>query len=719
MFSNPKYPKFLIWIAPFFLCILKFTEIVFSPNSYLFNNSGDSLRTYYAFLYYIRHNQSWFNFEGMNHPYGEHILYTDLVAGIALPLKFLSTVYPFILGNELMILNYALLVSFVLQFVFLYKIGEFYGLKGWLLLFGILALGLISPQAARLYAHPGLAFVAVLPAAWWLYIKFKSSGKKRYGILLFTLILFALFLHPYLGFIAFSFLFLFAVIEAISYKNFKQFLGLAFILILPLLIFNLFVKLTDFHPDRPVRYLDFVYYIADIKIFTAARSLPLFPFYEKINSFFSYEFEKENYFGFLCSVSLLIIFASLLLRQKYFINLLQSGQNSLIHAFYSSFFLALWAFGIPLVFFIDYLKPEFFAITQFRAVARFIWPMFYIISMISLVFVTDGIQSNHKIRRFFSFAAFALLLSESFFIYKAYKVPKQNPFYGLKINDSNLSKKADFILSIPNFCVGNGAFHKFPQNGIDHASYLVSLHYGIPMMSSVLTRTSTPEALNQMSLFSCLSCPKPILKDVNLNSDVLLILINSDSYRPPAKFEKISLNLADSNQFAYYHGIFGDMFQATESNHQAYKNNYSDLKNSPVISLFNDTLSLSFRKNYFLKLLFAHEEFKMIADSIKLPNSNVLEYEVSYKHSNNAPYQTNLVFIVEEFDREGSHNWISAVDVSAVADVQAGTSIVRAKFKCSNPDNYLRFFLIDYAKAPVNVKITDVQIREVSEPSSY
>jgi hypothetical protein len=655
----------------------------------------------------------------MNHPYGEHIMYTDLIAGIALPLKLLSTLFPFILGNELVILNYSLLLSFVLQFVFLYKIGEYYGLNGWILFFGIMALGVISPQVARLYAHPGLAFVAVLPAAWWLYIKYKSSRKTRYGIQIFILIVFALFLHPYLGFIACSFLFLMTAMETISHKNMKQFLGFAFILLSPLLILNLFVKLSDFHTHRPVRYLDFIYYLADIKIFTAARSLPLFPFFEKINSFFPYEFEKENYFGFLCSVSLLIIFASFLLRKKYFIHLLQSGQNPLIHAFYSSFILALWAFGIPLVIFIDYLKPEFFAITQFRAVARFIWPMFYVISIVSLVFVSDGIRSNYKIRRFFSYAAFVLLLFEAFFIFEAYKFPQKNPFASLKIHDSPLLHKPDFIISIPSFCVGNGAFHKFPVNGNDKESYLASLSYGIPMMSSVLTRTSTTEALNQMSLFSCLSCPKPILKDINLKSNVFLILSKSEEFRPPAKFEKTFLNSTDSNQFSCYYGTFGDMFQITESNPQGFKNNYSDVNNPPVISLFNDTLLLNFRKSYFLKLLFAREELKMIADSIILPHANVLEHEVSYKHSNNAPYQTNLVFIVEEFGDDGSHNWISAVDVSAVADVQAGTSIVRTKFKCTKPNNYLRFFLVDYAKAPVNVKISDFQIRELPDPSFH
>lgn len=714
MFSAPKYPKFFIWIAPIILCVLKFSEIVFSPNSYLFNNSGDSLRTYYAFLYYIRFNKSWINFEGMNHPFGEHIMYTDLVAGIAVPLKFLYQIFPFIHGNEMMVFNYTLLISFVLQFVFLYKIGEHYGLKGWVFLFGILALGIISPQVVRLYAHPGLAFVAVIPAAWWMYIQFKTINKIRFAILLSTLLLFALFLHPYLGFIAFSFVLLLAVIEGFSSKNFKAFIRVTFLLILPIIIFNLLVKLTDFHTDRPVRYLDFIYYISDIKIFTAARSLPLFPFYEKINSFFPYEFEKENYFGFLCSVSFITLMVSLLFRQIHFVNLIKTGDTRLIHTFYSSFILAIWAFGIPLVFFIDYLTPDFFVITQFRAVARFIWPLFFVISIVSMIFLTDGIRSHQKLRRFFSYAAFVLLLSEAVFIFEAYKSPQKNPFVDLHTDNSNVSNLPDFIVSVPNFCVGNGAFHKFPTNGIDEISYFVSLQYGIPMMSSVLTRISTPESIKQMSLFSCSACPKPILNDLNSDSDILLILSESFQYSTPISFEKINLKISNPNEFRVYRGQMGNLFRNTAKNFVTFRNNYSEFNEPPVITLFEDTLSLSFRKNYFLKLLFAHEEFKMIADSIKLPHASGLEYEVSYKHSNRLPYQTNLVFVVEEFGEDGSHNWITSVDVSAIAEVEPGTSIIKARFKLTDANKYLRFFLIDYAKMPVTVDISDFQIREIN-----
>ena len=85
--------------------------LLLSPNQHLFGAENDALKSYYATAYHIKNDSSYLNFQGMNYPYGENILYTDCQPVLANSLKVLGTFHPFFIHHSIGILNLLMLLG--------------------------------------------------------------------------------------------------------------------------------------------------------------------------------------------------------------------------------------------------------------------------------------------------------------------------------------------------------------------------------------------------------------------------------------------------------------------------------------------------------------------------------------------------------------------------------------------------------------------------------
>ncbi|MBK7112477.1 MAG: hypothetical protein IPH60_08525 [Flavobacteriales bacterium] len=65
-------------VLPVLLLLFIFTvAVLLSPNAVLSTQSGDGLKNYYTLVQHAHGSGNFWNMNGMNHPYGEYVVYTD------------------------------------------------------------------------------------------------------------------------------------------------------------------------------------------------------------------------------------------------------------------------------------------------------------------------------------------------------------------------------------------------------------------------------------------------------------------------------------------------------------------------------------------------------------------------------------------------------------------------------------------------------------------
>jgi hypothetical protein len=69
-----------VWLTLFFaliILIIFFGKILKHPNQVYFSKNGDGLQSYYTTIYHIKYDSTYSHFQGMNYPYGEHVMFTN------------------------------------------------------------------------------------------------------------------------------------------------------------------------------------------------------------------------------------------------------------------------------------------------------------------------------------------------------------------------------------------------------------------------------------------------------------------------------------------------------------------------------------------------------------------------------------------------------------------------------------------------------------------
>src|SRR5688500_8721054 len=94
--------------------------VVSNPANICIDLSGDGAKNYYTYLYHTLYGRgTWFM--GMNYPYGEHIVYADGQPFLSIPLSLLRGRVMVTPQLALAVMHIAILLSFVLAIVFIYK----------------------------------------------------------------------------------------------------------------------------------------------------------------------------------------------------------------------------------------------------------------------------------------------------------------------------------------------------------------------------------------------------------------------------------------------------------------------------------------------------------------------------------------------------------------------------------------------------------------------
>lgn len=696
-------------------------DVISSPNEYLFGNTGDGLKNYYTYIHHIKNDSSYMEFSGMNYPYGEHFLYTDCHPILANTFKYLSTSIPYFETNAIGILNFLLISSIFLTFLAVYFLLLKYKLKPWISILFSISITLLAPQIFRIDGHYALSYSLAIPLSWLLLVR-QQENKKFATLLLFLNNLFWMFIHAYLGIIVLFFLAAIIGVQTIAKSTTKrtllQFLKLSSAILVPILFFFTFSKLTDNHTNRTDNPSGFFLYNAELDDVFIPHHGEIRPLLNQwTNNAIKLKWEAWSYVGI--ANTLLTIFVLLLALFSIFV---KKKRKNLIWFFKSkdlnivliaSFVVLLFAMAIPFRQFpslIDHIP----ILKHFRATGRFTWPFYFSLTIFfAFIFNQLFVLSKGKNKTVISIL---IVVITGIHIWEA--IPYHQEISAKITQTPNLfkyeslpthyqealssidSKDYQAILPIPFYYLGSESYDRPLQEKAVQSSILMSYHSGLPNFSAALTRTSITESKNIVQLMSPNYYTKKIEQDIPNEKPILIVRTNENI----TTNEK---NILDQAELIYKHPEL-ELYRLEKSH--LFKNNASQAYNNYLQqkpNLFTrNGLSVNDSSGFYY-----YQNFDKQSSSITYRGSGSYsgvkkgkntftefppstfkknqEYELRFWMYNGEKDALNLWFqlIVEEYDAETDQWHTTSFFPSSAEVIDDDWSLVSGTFSIKNPNN--------------------------------
>lgn len=549
--------------------IFYFQHLVFNLNSVLFKVNGDSLKNYYTYVYHIKHDADALTFSGMNYPFGEHIVYTDCQPLLTLILRLLPFTHSRLIG----IMHGLILFSFIITPLILFRTFLHLNVQRLPAFLFSLGIAFLAPQIQRIGGHFGLAYVCAIPLMVLLTVRYMKQPSAKTGFFLFLNNCCLFLIHPYMG--LGTSLFSLTVLGIYELMNLnrkvwiKPFIKLFFVTIGPVVLFKLFMIITDGHPLRPSEPygVDIMTGAANLEtVFTPAVG----PFGQLLKSIIKVkdsEWEAQSYVGLFSTLALVL--ATLLLPFYYKKIHLPKPAFAL---FITALLFLLFSFGVHIMIFRK-LHIEFSALNQFRVLGRFAWYFYFVLP----VFI--GVLVSQLSERFLTASRQRLAVGSTallFFLLNLYeadaslKFIMENNFQAKNIFDeATLSdkeriilqrvrfQKAAALLPLPMFHVGSEVYQRNGDESIGTAM-IWSWHTGLPLLSVMMSRTSLTETEESIELFNIYKKKRPVFEKMG-DQPLLIIRTNNnqkeDELRilkqltPFDSLDNLKFYYADKNHF--------------------------------------------------------------------------------------------------------------------------------------------------------------------------
>jgi len=522
-----------------------FGRVIVHPDSYLFSTSGDAVKSYYNFSYYLKYD-SGIDHNGINYPYGDHLQYINSHPLYLQVIKFLDRyVYP-LSDHGVGILNLSMIFSLLLAIPFIYLVLRKFSLPPWYAAAVSLIILFLSPQVDRLGGHFEMVYAFFIPLFWYLLIGWQEASKKLgWTLLLLLTALVGGFTSAYYA--AFLAIFPLAIFLVQLWKHRKRLrayvpegLHLLMIALVPLLLVKGLVSLTDWVDDRPDNPWGFFIFHANMfSIFLPPQSM-----LKELTSGFvdlKYTWEGRAYVGLPATLLALSFVLTMLLQlagrtwppwKTYFpnrkLNLYLAA--SVIVLLFSMCLPFKWGFG-----FLTELLP---ILKQFRCLGRFSWIFYYVFT----VFTATYLYSFYRVLRMKGFgkpAMAILLIILSYWGLEAAihthhstrRIFNKNELFGKNEVDleevleaagkSRETFQGIFFLPFANTCGDKLQF----ERGLETFSEAMSCsdQTGIPLVQSFSPRLSLSQAMSSIQLLADSTIYKQRVKDMNQKPLLLII----------------------------------------------------------------------------------------------------------------------------------------------------------------------------------------------------
>lgn len=541
-----------------------FGKIVKHPNQVYFSKDGDGLQSYYTMIYHIKYDSTYSHFQGMNYPYGEHVLFTNCQPVISNTMKFISRNIVDVSDYAVGVINLFMLFSILIAALFLYLILKEFELNWIYSIFIATGIAYLSPLLYRFSGHYSLSYVFTIPVIIYLLIKFYKNPSWKKSLITGLFILMMATFHMYNYAFAAFILGIFWIVQLVSDKKYRKWkfalLNIFLQILLPILVINIWLWLTDNVNDRTSYPWGFLVYKSGWEgVFMEHQTVG--------NSFLksfmhpqTVEWEGWAYCGHIASFLFIILFGiigvipfligakiefiivvfilGLLFHilQKRRWNIFALTSNKLLNIFlWAGLLTLLVSFALPFTLFPDLLQYAG-PMKQFRGIGRFAWVFYFTINIGVFYFLY-----HFKLKRKW-LHAIIIIIPLLVLYYDAYRNSRytslylnneiplfQKSYQGEKNTDNVIdTEKYQTFIPIPYFHVGSENLWIESRGESMLNAFSFSLQTGLPMTSVQMSRTSISQTYNNVSMVFEPYRPLKILNDYK-NSKPLLLLVTKCS----------------------------------------------------------------------------------------------------------------------------------------------------------------------------------------------
>ncbi len=502
-------------------------------NTKVINGYGDGYKAYHAILYHAKYDSTYSWYEGMNYPYGDHVVPGASQPILSNSLRLLADSGMPLADQGWAIVHFSMLLGIVVAALFSFLLLRRLGVSWWLATLAALLTTFLAPQLARIVGHYGLAHLEVLPATlYFIYRWEEAPGWKRTLPVALCVWIFSQIHFYYFAILAFligGYLLARYLLTA-DWRRWWYYGWTLFLMFgLPALYFTLWFKLSDPIADRNDHPWGFFAYNSHPSgIFTSHTQ----PFWQGIRERLAYfypDFEGHAYIGLVFSLFLLFILLRWMFRfflasrekavaiamQPLLLGVANHQQLFLQSLLFSAAGIAIFSFGFPLTVvggeaWLEYLGP----IRQFRSIGRFAWIFYYAVHLCFWVELGSWLQRRWQSNDwkkslapiFLTFFASAFTLYEIHHYWQAkdFRLDVVDGF-----NSPTLAERAnlDFdryqaIIPLPYYSIGSDNFWLDQSGFIGQRVQTLSWQTGLSTTGAMLTRTSFSQTLKQLQLIT-------------------------------------------------------------------------------------------------------------------------------------------------------------------------------------------------------------------------
>ncbi len=499
------------------LIFYRHTDLVLAPNSYFIDESFDGYKNYVTTIYHVKYDSTYSHFEGMNYPYGDHVVFTDNQPILANTIKFISENIVDISDYTHGIMNVCILLSILFCGLLLYLIFVRLDLPIWYAILIAIGICWLSPQMGRIKAHYALSYGFVVPLVLYLTLLFEEKKSWVLSIAIGLTVFIVSQLHFYFFAIT-SFLIalytFFRLLSDFTIERFKFYVGhMTVQLLIPFLLLANWLIFNDPVTDRPSNPYGFLKYNAKWEgvfipnDFHTGRIIKNYIYdYPPITS------EGKAFIGIIAVLFLLFgILNYIFSGTKRKVFTFQEEHRGYLQAVLgASIVILCFALGLPFAFpncefLLDYAGP----LKQFRGTGRFAWVFYYCINILVFYSLYQRIRmwATPKWRMLAMFALGAITIVEGITFTNKQKYVLKPPadVKGEKKKHQNWMKAINFddyqaVLPLPYYHIGSENFYIHPKWMSMHRSMELSLQTALPNMADFMSRTSLSQSIKSIEL---------------------------------------------------------------------------------------------------------------------------------------------------------------------------------------------------------------------------
>ena len=551
--------KHLFWLGfllMFAMSAYFFQHLFEHPNGFMGVN-GDGYKNYATVEYHVKNDSTYHHFQGMNYPYGDHLVFADAQPILANAIKFFSIHFFDVSADTKAILHGFLLLSFLLCYCCIYLIFKHLDIKKGYASLAAAAITWLSPQLARWDEHYALGYVFILPLLLYLLLVFQAKRSIFSSILIGILTFFVAQIHLYYFGILVLFISLFHTYDFFFTKKqtdisffqhvkkniFSSIVAYSLQIVLPAVyIVFYWLKIGDNVTDRPSVPGGFLTYRALWQgLFSHPNSLIYNVLQWKTLQMFSL-MENVVYLG----MATFVCFFIFIFKRK------TLEKNAALNAFlFASTPLFLLALGLPFII-LDWEKYLTFtgALQQFRGVGRFAWVFFYVLN----IFIFYKMAKNY--------AWFFILLAwvDVLYLHREPLPVLPADFFTKQIQVTDFEQNIDWkkyqaILPLPYFNVGSEQFDINPEGYTLPYSFYFSIEKNIPCIGTQMSRTSFEQAYKLQRFGAFQNGEKPSYIN-DINKKPILVIQNKKSVDKDTTYQQwngfMLKKLSENNVLRFY-----------------------------------------------------------------------------------------------------------------------------------------------------------------------